>query len=76
MGDIKTNKPIKCYFYSIPAYFIPETNELYGRNCIYDFFIPIATWFHQTFNFILDSNQDFAIVFKKNEVSDEEMKRL
>jgi hypothetical protein len=35
---------LKAYYRKIPAYFNPETNELYGRNWFYNLLITINLW--------------------------------
>lgn len=34
----------KAYYRSIPAYFNPDTNDIYGRNWICDVLIEINLW--------------------------------
>ena len=52
----------KAFYRRIPAYFNEETNDIKGRNCIYDILIDINIW--------IDLNvigiEEFPIIVEKD----------
>lgn len=66
-------KKIRAYFYFVPCYFNIETDELTGRNFIYDKLLDFCTWFHQFFNLIFDLKYEFPIKINMNDLTDDDV---
>ena len=56
-------------FYGIPVYFQPETNEMIGRNCFYDF---LLNCFVIPFALLLGGNE-FAVKIENRTITRQEI---